>query len=169
MINRQEVDWSQQLFLYSVATEWFLYGIHVVLFYSCVKTLGHCRVRHKVALYLAISAIFLLCTVHGALQLVNAGELLTVLERDAGVNKGSTVVTNALMKRRNQINIVMGAIYVTSNLIADGIFIYRCYCIWDFRYRIIAAPIILLIATGCLGYTSVIASALDGFFRIPFC
>ncbi|KAJ6585843.1 hypothetical protein B0H19DRAFT_1228090 [Mycena capillaripes] len=167
MINQQEVDWSQELFLYSVVTEWFLYGIYVVLFYSCMKTLSHCRIRHRVALYLAISVIFLLCTVHWALQLVNAGELLTVLERDAHV-KGSTVDVSALMRRRNQINIVMGAVYVTSNLIADGIFIYRCYCIWDFRQRIIAAPMILLIATGCLGYTTVIASALDGFSEFFF-
>ncbi|KAF7342236.1 hypothetical protein MVEN_01811600 [Mycena venus] len=157
--EKKEIDWSAQLFLYCVAVEWFLYGIYVVLFCFCVKTLRRSRVRHRLALFVAISVIFVFCTLHWILQLVNAGELLTVLEKMAHVKE--KVNTDELMKRWNQINIVMGAVYVTSNLIADSIFVYRCYCIWGFRRRIIAVPVTLLIASGCLGYASVIVCGLE--------
>ncbi|KAJ7310024.1 hypothetical protein DFH08DRAFT_484450 [Mycena albidolilacea] len=172
MPDRNEINWSRELFLYCVAAEWFLYGIYVVLFCFCVKTLRRCRVRHRRALFIAISVIFLFCTLHWILQLVNAGELLTVLEEraqeKAHVQRLKKVTTKELMEKWNQINIVMGALYVTSNLIADGIFIYRCYCIWGFRMRIIVVPIVLLVATGCLGYASVIACGLEGFSEFLF-
>ncbi|KAJ6562325.1 hypothetical protein B0H19DRAFT_1259910 [Mycena capillaripes] len=140
--NRQDIDWSRELFLYCVAAEWFL--------------------------YVAISVIFLLCTLHWILQLVNAGELLAILEKKAHVAKEGKVVTNALKQQWNQINIAMGVLYVTSNLIADAIFIYRCYCIWGFRKRIIAVPIVLLIAGGCLGYASIIACGLEDLSEFLF-
>ncbi|KAJ7215099.1 hypothetical protein B0H12DRAFT_358545 [Mycena haematopus] len=167
--NRKEIDWSRELFLYSVAAEWLLYGIYVVLFCFCVKTLRYNRVRHRFALSVAISVIFCFCTLHWILQLVNAGGLLTVLETIAHVHlPGGKVNTTKLMEEYNQVNIVMGASYVTSNVIADGIFIYRCYCIWGFRKRIIAVPIILLVASGCLGYASVIACGSEGYSEFLF-
>ncbi|KAF7335160.1 hypothetical protein MSAN_02349100 [Mycena sanguinolenta] len=153
------IDWSQEFFLYCAAVEWFLYGIYLVLFGFCVKTLRHSRVRHRFALSVAITVIFVLCTSHWILQLVNAGELLTILEVIAQVR---TANTQKLVNEGNRVNVSMGAIYVTSNLIADGIFIYRCYCMWGYRKRIIAVPIVLLIASGCSGYASVIACGLDG-------
>jgi len=166
-INLKEIDWSRELFLYCVAAEWFLYGMNVVLFCFCVKTLHRCRVRHRLALSVAISVIFALCTLHWALQLVNAGELLTVLEKLAHV-PGIKLNFKELQERWNRLNIVMGAVYVTTNLIADGIFVYRCYCIWGFRKRIIALPITLLVATGCLGFASVIACGMEGYSEFLF-
>ncbi|KAJ6449753.1 hypothetical protein C8R45DRAFT_1114472 [Mycena sanguinolenta] len=165
MVSRKDIDWSRELFLYCAAVEWFLYGIYAVLFCFCVKTLRHSRVRHRFALSVAISVIFCLCTLHWILQLVNAGELLTVLEAIAHVHK---VNKNKAMDEWNRINIVMGVVYITSNLIADGIFIYRCYGIWGFRKRIIAVPIVLLVASGCLGYASVIACGMEGFSEFLF-
>jgi hypothetical protein len=105
---------------------------------------------------------------HWILQLVNAGELLTVLEQNAHAIPGREVDSDELMERWNQINIVMGTIYVLSNLIADSIFIYRCYCIWDFRKEIIAVPIVLLIASGCLGFASIIACGKEGYSEFLF-
>jgi hypothetical protein len=90
-------------------------GIHVVLFCFCVKTLWHWRVRDRLALSVAISVIFLLCTLHCILQLINAGELLTILEKSKGHDHVARVKVNpALMKRWNQINIAMDSLYVTS-------------------------------------------------------
>ncbi|KAF8202061.1 hypothetical protein K438DRAFT_593806 [Mycena galopus ATCC 62051] len=167
-IDHQQIHWSRELFLYCVAAEWFLYGIYVVLFCFCVKTLRKCRLRHRLALSIAISVIFVFCTLHWILQLVNAGELLTVLEKKANVHGLKGVNPNELMERWNQINIVMGTIYVLSNLIADSIFIYRCYCIWDFRKEIIAVPIVLLIASGCLGFASIIVCGKEGYSEFLF-
>ncbi|KAJ7172940.1 hypothetical protein C8R43DRAFT_1230995 [Mycena crocata] len=158
MPNHKDIYGSLALSLYCAATEWFFYGINAVLFWFCVKTLHKCRVPHRCALSVAVSVIFLFCTLHAALQLVNAAELMDSLRKH---HKG-------VVRRRDQINIAMGALYVTNNLIADGIFIYRCYGIWNFRKRMIAVPIILLIATGCLGYAGVIACGLAGFAEFLF-
>ncbi|KAJ7022793.1 hypothetical protein C8F04DRAFT_1136674 [Mycena alexandri] len=170
-LSRKEINWSRELFLYCVAAEWFLYGINVVLFCFCVRTLYRCRLRNRRALFIAVSAIFLLCTIHWALQLVNAAELLMVLEMMARALKGVKSPQKELVNRANranQLNIAMGAVYVLTNLIADSIFIYRCYCIWDFRKRIIVVPSVLLVACGGLGFASVIACGMEGFSEFLF-
>ncbi|KAJ7120252.1 hypothetical protein C8R44DRAFT_787846 [Mycena epipterygia] len=143
---------SLALSLYCAAAEWFLYGIHVVLFYFCIKTLRNCRIPHRRALSAAVSLIFLFCTLHVALQLVNAAEQMNALLKHS----------KFAHRRWDQVNIVMGVLYVSTNLIADGIFIYRCYCIWNFRKRIISVPIVLLVAAGLLGYASVIVCGIQG-------
>ncbi|KAJ7179785.1 hypothetical protein C8R46DRAFT_1074664 [Mycena filopes] len=162
----QTINWSRELFLYCVAAEWFLYGINVVLFCFCLRTLYHCHLRNRRALSIAVSAIFLLCTIHWVLQLVNAGELLTMLEKKVHALKGVKVTTQELLDRWNRINIAMGVVYVLTNLVADSIFIYRCYCIWNFRKRIVAVPLILLVATGGLGFASIIACGREGFSEL---
>ncbi|KAJ7701715.1 hypothetical protein B0H16DRAFT_1640372 [Mycena metata] len=166
--SRKEIDWSRELFLYCVAAEWFLYGINVVLFCFCARTLYRCRLRNRRALFMAVSAIFILCTIHWALQLVNAAELMVVLEAMAQAVKASHKEVANRANRANQLNIVMGAVYVLTNLIADSIFIYRCYCIWNFRKRIIVVPSVLLVACGCLGFASVIACGMEGYSEFLF-
>ncbi|KAJ6597806.1 hypothetical protein DFH09DRAFT_1304569 [Mycena vulgaris] len=159
MRNRhKDIYGSLALTLYCAAAEWFLYGIYVVLFCFCIRTLRTCRVPHRRALLAAVSVIFSLCTLHAALQLVNAAELMMSLLKNS----------RFAARRWDQVNIAMGALYVTSNLIADAIFIYRCYGIWNFRKRIISVPIVLLIATGCLGYASVIMCGLEGLAEFLF-
>ncbi|KAJ7692921.1 hypothetical protein B0H17DRAFT_1179207 [Mycena rosella] len=159
MPNRhKDIYWSLALSLYCAAAELFLYGIYVVLFCSCIRALRTCRIPHRRLLLAAVSVIFVCCTLHAALQLVNAAELMTSLLHHSKL----------AARRWDQVNIVMGALYVTSNLIADSIFIYRCYGIWNFRKRIICVPIVLLIATGCLGYASVIMCGLEGLAEFLF-
>ncbi|KAK7042125.1 hypothetical protein R3P38DRAFT_305829 [Favolaschia claudopus] len=171
--NSKDIDWSRELFLYCVAAEWFLYGMYVVLFCFCVKTLRRSRHRHRLVLFVAIVVIFTLCTLHWMLQLVNAGELLKFLEKLAhakGAKEEYHVKSQQpeLMDEYNRINIVMGVVYVTSNLIADTIFIWRCYCIWCFRKRIVAVPVVLLFSSGFLGYASIIACGREGYSEFLF-
>ncbi|KAJ7732471.1 hypothetical protein DFH07DRAFT_968382 [Mycena maculata] len=156
--NNGEIYESLALQLYCAAAEAFTYGINLILFSFCIKTLRTCRVPHRRVLCIAVSLIFVFCTLQFALELVNAAELMMHLLRHSAL----------AMKRWNQINTVMDVLYVTNNLIADGIFIYRCYCIWNFSKRIIAVPIVLLIATGCLGYASIILCGNQGFAQFLF-
>ncbi|KAJ7473438.1 hypothetical protein FB451DRAFT_1249284 [Mycena latifolia] len=145
--------------LISFQAEWVLYGINVILFCFCIRTLRRtCRIPHRRALLAAVSVMFLFCTLHAALQLVNAAELMLSLLSHS----------KFAARRWDQINIAMGVFYVTTNLIADAIFIYRCYGIWGFRKRIISVPIVLLVATGCLGYTSVALCGLEGLAEFLF-
>ncbi|KAJ7468285.1 hypothetical protein B0H11DRAFT_2197203 [Mycena galericulata] len=146
------------LSLYCAVVEFFLYGINLILFCFCIRTLRASRVPHRRALAIAVSLIFILCTIHAPLQLVNAAETMMHL----------LMHSKLAPKGWDQVNIVMGVAYVTSNLIADGIFIYRCYGIWDSRKRVIVLPVILLIATGCLGYASVALCGMEGYAQFLF-
>ncbi|KAG9219429.1 hypothetical protein CCMSSC00406_0005323 [Pleurotus cornucopiae] len=40
-----------------------------------------------------------------------------------------------------------GHIYITNNIVADGIIVYRCYIVWGSKKRIVILPCILLLAT----------------------
>ncbi|KAF8134688.1 hypothetical protein K438DRAFT_1883302 [Mycena galopus ATCC 62051] len=51
-----------------------------------------------------------------------------------------------------QLQIAGAIVYVTNNIIADGLLIYRCYVIWNTVY-ITIVPLLLLIATMILGYS----------------
>jgi len=157
--QHEEIIKTLALSLYCASVEWFFYGIYVVLFCSCIKILHNCRVANKRALSAAVAVIFIFCTFHWVLQLVNAGKLLRVwLPSGQPHSHGEN---HSFREQWNRINIAMGVLYVTSNLIADGIFIYRCYGIWGRRKRIIAVPITLLVATGALGYASVIGCGMN--------
>ncbi|KAJ7671267.1 hypothetical protein DFH06DRAFT_112681 [Mycena polygramma] len=47
------------------------------------------------------------------------------------------------------------ALYVTNNIVADSLVIYRCYVIWGFSLKIVAAPAIMLFSTSICGYAAV--------------
>ncbi|KAJ7155626.1 hypothetical protein C8R46DRAFT_1295400 [Mycena filopes] len=42
-------------------------------------------------------------------------------------------------------------LYGINNFIADGLVIYRCYCVWNNSARVVVAPVILLIVTTVFG------------------
>ncbi|KAJ7253173.1 hypothetical protein C8J57DRAFT_630312 [Mycena rebaudengoi] len=159
MPNSQELYSGLALSLYCTAVEWFFYGINLVLFCLCIKALRKGHVRHRRGLSAAIGILFSFCTLHWALQLVNAGQWM-----------GHVLDFNnlALLKRWQTVTIIMNVLYMTNNLIADGIFIYRCYHLWNRSKRVIAVPIILLVATGGLGYASVVDCGLEGFSGFLF-
>lgn len=72
--------------------------------------------------------------------------------------QGATAYNNnghggrSLALRIEHLEIAGAVVYVTNNLMADALLIYRCYVIWNTIY-ITVAPLILLIATMILGYT----------------
>ncbi|KAF8153539.1 hypothetical protein K438DRAFT_2026760 [Mycena galopus ATCC 62051] len=53
-------------------------------------------------------------------------------------------------------------IYVTSNVIADIIFMFRCYAVWNFRRRVVAIPALCTLVVAVLGYFNA-ATWLQGF------
>ncbi|KAJ7628903.1 hypothetical protein FB45DRAFT_919503 [Roridomyces roridus] len=156
--RKKDIYWSLALTLYCAAGESFLYGVYVVLFWFCIKALRGSNIPYRRSLTVAVSVIFCSSTFHVVLQLVNAAELMLELLHHS-----------CLAPREwDKINIAMGALYITNNLIADGIFIYRCYCIWDRSKRIIVVPILFLITAGGLGYASVITCGMDDIAEFLF-
>ncbi|KAJ7050398.1 hypothetical protein C8F01DRAFT_1377662 [Mycena amicta] len=158
---------SLALSLYCVSVEWFLYGIYCILFFFCIAAARrNSRMLHRRALLIAVSVIFAFCTLHWVLMLVNAGKLLDVELSEAKEHMKNFQAERSL--EWNRINIAMDFLYVTNNIIADGIFIFRCYGIWDCRKRIIAVPLIMLAATACLGYAGVIVSGIKNHAEFLF-
>ncbi|KAJ6475573.1 hypothetical protein C8R45DRAFT_1159721 [Mycena sanguinolenta] len=50
-------------------------------------------------------------------------------------------------------------VYVTANVLADVIFIFRCYAIWNFQIKIILFPMLLTLGVAGIGYFNAISTA----------
>ncbi|KAJ7493973.1 hypothetical protein FB451DRAFT_1215780 [Mycena latifolia] len=95
--------------------------------------------------------LFILCSAHCALEVAT-----TILRSET--EKVSTTPAVPTSSRDVWISLMFAtnAIYVTSNVIADSIFIFRCYAIWNFQGKIIIFPIILTLVVAGYGYSNVI-------------
>ncbi|KAJ6616631.1 hypothetical protein B0H10DRAFT_1378588 [Mycena sp. CBHHK59/15] len=121
-------------FWYDMSQLWvgtFFYGIYLVLFCICIYILWNRRNRagNTVLLVTAIS-LFVLCTAQSIINLVlGAADIDNI-----NIPYDHLVLANTL-------------IYVTNNVIADALVIYRCYSIWNRNKYVVILPIILLIVT----------------------
>ncbi|KAJ7331549.1 hypothetical protein DFH08DRAFT_309664 [Mycena albidolilacea] len=101
-------------------------------------------------LNLATISLFIVCTAHLALLLASIS-LLNQNNEAAAVNLAPPFSGSKFNAALN-LNRATNAIYVTANVIADSIFIFRCYAIWNFRRSIIIAPIILTFSGAVVGF-----------------
>jgi len=125
-----------------VSTLWvstFLYGIYLVLFCRCVYIFFRAR-KQQFALFVPAIIMFLLST---------TTVIIFLLQGAAAYNSH---VGPSQVARVRRLEVAGAIVYVTNNLMADALLIYRCYVIWNTIY-ITVAPLILLIATMILGYT----------------
>ncbi|KAJ7494007.1 hypothetical protein FB451DRAFT_1215842 [Mycena latifolia] len=128
--------------------EVFLYGAYCVMFGFYLHILRTCGMaRHRFLTGSTIS-LFVLSTVHCVLELAIAV-----------VFSAAHAVTGTEASRRYQkvyVSLILATnvVYVTSNVVADSIFIFRCYAIWNFRHKIIIFPMILTLAVAGLGYST---------------
>ncbi|KAF8148342.1 hypothetical protein K438DRAFT_1989251 [Mycena galopus ATCC 62051] len=138
-VPTQGVD-GIQAGLYIVMAEAFLYGAYTVMFGFYVHILYTRRIPKNRFLSVATISLFMLCTVHLALLLAGT----VVLDQRNNLGDPSYLGF--------QLNFAVNLVYVTSSVIADSIFIFRCYAIWDFDHRIIFLPVLSTIGVGILGY-----------------
>ncbi|KAJ6482014.1 hypothetical protein C8R45DRAFT_1100403 [Mycena sanguinolenta] len=120
-------------------------GAYAVMFGFYIHILHTRGIPKTRFLPLATISLFILCTAHLALLLAGT----TVLDQTdetavVGAGDPSYLVF--------QLNFATNVIYVTNNVIADSIFIFRCHAIWNFDDRIIYLPILLTFGVGGLGY-----------------
>ncbi|KAF7326949.1 hypothetical protein MVEN_02589000 [Mycena venus] len=127
-----------QASLYVVAGELFLYGAYFIMFGFYLYTL---RTR-------------------GAAK----NRFLTHNIRQPGARGGSRLgpMGATLSGQSFALNRAANSVYVTSNVIADSIFLFRCYAIWNFRLKVIIFPGILILGVAGLGYTNVFLSVKKG-------
>ncbi|KAJ7131193.1 hypothetical protein C8R44DRAFT_731453 [Mycena epipterygia] len=145
LTNETSLVWS----IAAVRPERSFSGAYLVIFGFYLHVLcTHGIAQHR---FLAASTIslFILCTAHCALQLA----ITTVHVRFFMDSLDNTIINNSEV----QISLTEAAseIYVTSNVIADSIFIFRCYAIWGSCRKIVILPIILTLAVAGLGYSNI--------------
>ncbi|KAJ7614441.1 hypothetical protein FB45DRAFT_936954 [Roridomyces roridus] len=150
---------TNQIGCYIMGAEMLLYGAYLVLFGSYMHMLctGGARVRKHRNLFLtsATISLFLLSTIHLALILA-----ITALDDRftrviLTVGSGS-VMENTIVDAEDHLVRVAFGIYVTGNVIADGIFIFRCYAIWGFNRKIVVVPILGTLCTAGFGYVNAV-------------
>ncbi|KAJ7732926.1 hypothetical protein DFH07DRAFT_990523 [Mycena maculata] len=137
-----------QVSLYILTAEVFLYGIYAVLFGFYVHILYTRGISNNPFLTGATISLFLLCTAHLALLAAIAVSANQTYEGSAvGTEPQDSTVEVIFDLIR-----VANGVYVTCNIIADAIFIFRCYAIWNFRRLIIIVPILLTAILAVSGY-----------------
>jgi len=113
----------------------FFNGIYLVLFCICIYILLHRpRNRGNIVLLVTAIALFTLSTVI---------VILTLILGAARIDSVDLPVPELLFT----VNIIFGV----NNVIADGLVIYRCYCVWNYNGYVVIIPILSLIATSLFG------------------
>ncbi|KAJ6594322.1 hypothetical protein B0H19DRAFT_1247007 [Mycena capillaripes] len=134
-----------------LTAEVFLYGAYLVMFGFYLNVLRSHGVANNRGLTFATILLFVFCTAHCALQIATS-TLYNQLESTSVGDSES--VFNRTFTDYSAVAIATDAVYVTSNVIADSIFILRCYAIWNFQLKIIVFPILLTLAVAGVGYTN---------------
>ncbi|KAJ7196414.1 hypothetical protein GGX14DRAFT_473710, partial [Mycena pura] len=131
------------------AAETFLYGAYFVMMAFYIQVIWkHGLVQKPVLAALTIS-LFILCTAHCILILAGAA-LIGSPGRDIGEDVQLANLTANLFVAAN-------VVYVTANVLADAIFILRCYAIWNFQKKIIVIPVLLtILGVAGIGYLNAV-------------
>ncbi|KAJ7312765.1 hypothetical protein DFH08DRAFT_896597 [Mycena albidolilacea] len=134
-----------------LGAELFLYGVYFVMFGFYLNILRvHGAPRNR-SLTVATTLLFIFCTAHCALQTATTTLYNQLVSTSLGDSKP---VFDRTLKDYSALAIATNAMYVTSNVIADCIFILRCFAIWNFQLKITIFPILLTLAVGGVGYTN---------------
>ncbi|KAJ7319347.1 hypothetical protein DFH08DRAFT_390918 [Mycena albidolilacea] len=110
-------------------------GIYLVLFCICIYILLH-RPRNLANIILLVTAISLFT--------------LSTIQTIINIILGAADVDNINIPY-DQLFYADNMIYVANSGIADGLFIYRCYIIWNRNIYVVILPIIMLVITVVFG------------------
>ncbi|KAF9500222.1 hypothetical protein BDN71DRAFT_1440820 [Pleurotus eryngii] len=115
-----------------------LYGVYLVLFGICLYIFRGRKQSQNIVLVVTAFIMFALSTAHIIMTFLST--FYAVLDPEKGLAP-------------DHFALAAGYIYITNNIVADGIIVYRCYIVWGSKKRIVILPCILLLATAVLGYT----------------
>jgi len=134
----------------ALLVESLLFGIHLILFVICFYLLATRRNPAHIIILLCIIIMFALSVADIALSYrFIVHDVPAVLKLQLSVD---TAVYRVIRK---------GHIYVTNNLVTDGLLIYRCYKVWGGRKYIMLAAAVVLVADSIWGYFSVTFSIMS--------
>ncbi|KAF7340764.1 MYND-type domain-containing protein [Mycena sanguinolenta] len=128
-----------------------LYGVHICLFSLSIYLLARRRETHGRKLLMAWSCII---AAGGTAEM--AVIVAAVIEAARFVEKLlHAQVSNAPVFALLQIQ---SMIVSMNNFATDSLYLYRCYLIWDYRWKILILPGLLMISTFVLGIVGVQSS-----------
>ncbi|KAJ7200326.1 hypothetical protein GGX14DRAFT_466645 [Mycena pura] len=136
---------TKNIDLYIAMCEAFLYGAYAVMFGFYIHVLHTRGIPKTRFLPVATILLFILCTVHMTLLVAS------IAVRDQ-TDETSVVGAGDPSYLVLQLNFATSVIYVTNNVIADSIFLFRCHAIWNYDDRIVFLPVLLTFGVGGLGY-----------------
>ncbi|KAJ7910933.1 hypothetical protein B0H13DRAFT_1876254 [Mycena leptocephala] len=148
---------AKDIRLYALMVEMFLYGAYTVMFGFYLNVLRTRGISGNRFIAISTIALFILCTLHCIFLLLG-----TVF----GNTETDHIAAELGVDARFYYYIIFyraaNAVYVTSkasfSVVADSIFIFRCYAIWNFRRRVVIIPAIFTVAVAGLGYANVTIS-----------
>ncbi|KAG5728769.1 hypothetical protein E4T56_gene6281 [Termitomyces sp. T112] len=130
--------------LCSLLVESLLFGIHIVLFGICAYLLAIRQNPAHLFVLLSITAMF-------AISVADMTVVYRWVFHDyVAVLKGQMGPAAAVDQIRP-----IGYLYVTNNLFADGLLIYRCYKVWNNQRMIPIVAGVLLAADSVWGYIAI--------------
>ncbi|KDQ57482.1 hypothetical protein JAAARDRAFT_207019 [Jaapia argillacea MUCL 33604] len=146
-------------YISSLWVETILYGIFVTVFTACLY-LSRSRKINPILTSIA-SLLFLTCTTHLLVQFVRVilSPVVITTTQCIGSNCSSCNVATSQsqvrvdeLNRWNALSAVLQTVFVTNQAIADGLLIYRCFIVYQRKYRYIIVPTILVITASVIGY-----------------
>ncbi|KAJ8517272.1 hypothetical protein ONZ45_g5513 [Pleurotus djamor] len=138
-----------QAFLLGPALEGLTYGFLVCLFCgTVVMSIGGSKKhdRHTVVMVLISSAMFFLETIHFSMHCYRILQGFSVHVNDDGGPVGY------LGDLRKWHHILKALLYVTQEVLGNAAATYRCFIIWNRKWRVVAVPVILLMGSTATGY-----------------
>ncbi|QRW25301.1 hypothetical protein RhiXN_07250 [Rhizoctonia solani] len=135
--------------LVGVWTETALWGVFFILYLICAHVLVRKQTLHTIQ-WIPLSTaslLFMLATIHLALQLRKVYEGLVLCANEPG---GPDAY---FLDISRWLNVAADGVYITMILVGDLVVIHRCFLIWGNRIRIIILPFILVLCTA--GYAAV--------------
>lgn len=151
--STDEAYYSTGVYTSAMLFEMFLFGLYVALFGTCMHILLRNRRSLQKLILVGIVTMFLLAAadvVWGILNMhffilpkQNAG-LETRDDDDDDDDDGPEIPAKVLQYKF--------LLYITSNIVADLLLIYRCHCLWNNNKRIIILPCLLLLGGSVCGY-----------------
>ncbi|KIM43706.1 hypothetical protein M413DRAFT_443613 [Hebeloma cylindrosporum] len=122
------------LYVGAVLWETFLYGIYMILFAICIYILCNKKTSSWILLSSAIAMFALSSTDIAYTYYLVFGKLM----------KGKSIAVRELRPKF--------WLYITNNVLADSLLLYRCYVSWGSRKIVTIGPAILLVASTACGY-----------------
>ncbi|KAJ3575470.1 hypothetical protein NP233_g1078 [Leucocoprinus birnbaumii] len=153
--STDEAYYSTGVYTSAMLFEMFLFGLYVALFGTCLHILLRNKRSMQKLILAGIVTMFLLAAADVVWGILNM-HFFILPKQNEGLETRDDDDDDDDDDGRPEIPVKIlqykFLLYITSNIIADALLIYRCYILWNNKKRIIALPCFLLLGGTICGY-----------------